>query len=55
MKIVVNNSSNERDIVLDPFCGIGSTVIASKILNRQYIGVEIDTKYFNITKDRLEK
>lgn len=54
MKILVNNSSNERDIVLDPFCGIGSTVIASKILNRQYIGVEIDTKYFNITKDRLE-
>ena len=54
MKILVNNSSNERDIVLDPFCGIGSTVIASKMLNRQYIGVEIDTKYFNITKDRLE-
>lgn len=55
MKILIENSSNEGDIVLDPFMGIGSTCIASKILNRQYIGFELDENYYNIANNRLNK
>lgn len=48
------NSTNEGDIVLDPFMGSGSTLIASKRLNRKYIGFELDEKRFNVAKDRLQ-
>ncbi|TRZ96869.1 MAG: hypothetical protein D4R82_00280 [Dehalococcoidia bacterium] len=40
---VIKSSSNERDLVLDPFCGCGTTVIAASKLNRQFIGIDIDT------------
>ena len=53
MKILIENSSNENDIVLDPFMGIGSTIIASKNLNRQYMGIEIDKNYYDIVQDRI--
>jgi DNA modification methylase len=47
-------SSNEDDVVLDPFMGGGSTGVACKNLNRNFIGIEIDEKYFNIEKERIE-
>lgn len=53
MKILINNSSNEGDIVLDPFMGSGTTGIACKQLNRNFIGIEIDDGYFNIAKERI--
>ena len=55
MKVLIENSSKPNDIVLEPFMGIGSTVIACQELNRRYIGVELDNKYFEITKKRLEQ
>lgn len=55
MKILIKNSTNEQDKVLDPFMGSGSTGVACKELNRNFIGMEIDEKYFNIAKDRIEK
>lgn len=55
MKILIENSSNKNEIVLDPFMGIGSTGIACKKLNRNFIGIEIDEKYFNIAKERIEE
>ena len=54
-RILVENSTNENDIVLDPFMGIGSCGIACKKLNRNFIGIELDEKYFNIAKERIEK
>jgi site-specific DNA-methyltransferase (adenine-specific) len=42
------------DIVLDPFCGSGSTLIAAKMLKRQYIGIDINQEYIEIAKKRLE-
>ena len=54
MKILVENSSQENELVLDPFMGIGSTGIACKELNRDFIGVEIDDKYYNIANSRIE-
>lgn len=48
------NSSNENDIILDPFCGSGSTLIAAKRNNRRYIGFELNPKWYKVTKDRLQ-
>ena len=55
MKILVENSSQENEIVLDPFMGIGSTGMACKELRRHFLGIEIDEKYFNIAKERINK
>ena len=45
----------ENYIVLDPFMGSGTTGIACKELNRDFIGIELDEKYFEIAKERIEK
>ena len=47
-------SSSEKDIILDPFMGSGSTGEACLKNNRNFIGIEIDTEYFNIAKERLK-
>lgn len=54
MKILVRNSSEENETVLDPFMGVGGTGVACKTLNRNFIGIEIDEKYFNVAKKRIE-
>ena len=53
MKVLIENSSKENEIVLDPFLGVGTTAIASKETNRQYIGIELDEQYYNIANERL--
>lgn len=53
MEVLIDNSSKEGQIVLDPFMGIGSTGMACKRLNRRFVGIEIDKYYFNIAFDRL--
>ena len=54
MKILIENSSNVGDVVFDPFMGIGATGLAATITGRDFIGAEIDERYFNIAKDRIE-
>lgn len=53
MKILVENSSKEGNLVLDPFMGIGSTGLACINTNRKFFGIEIDDKYFNIAEERI--
>lgn len=53
-KIFISNSTNENDVVLDPFMGTGSCGVACKELNRNFIGIEIDERYFDIAKKRIE-
>lgn len=55
MKILIKNSTNEQDKVLDPFMGSGSTGVACVNTNRNFVGIELDEKYFNIAKERIEK
>lgn len=55
MQVLIKNSTNEGDVVMDAFMGAGATGIACKTLNRNFIGVEIDEKYFNIAKSRFEE
>lgn len=50
---IIKSSTNEGDIVLDPFSGSGTTVAVAKRLKRKYIGIEKDVKYFNIAKNRI--
>lgn len=54
MRTLIQNSTNENEMVLDPFMGIGSTGIAAKYLNRKFIGMEIDKTYFKIANERIE-
>jgi site-specific DNA-methyltransferase (adenine-specific) len=51
---MIQLSSDEGNVVLDPFMGSATTAIACKNLNRNYIGYEIDEKYFNICLDRIK-
>jgi len=46
--------SNENNIVLDPFCGSGTTCVATKMLGRKYIGIDISEKYCKISRKRLK-
>lgn len=55
MKILIENSSAENELVLDPFMGIGSTGVACINTNRNFIGIELDEHYFNIAKQRIEE
>ena len=54
LEIFIKQSSDVGSIIFDGFMGTGSCGIAAKKLNRNFIGVELDEKYFNIAKDRLE-
>ena len=54
LQIFIEQSSDENEIILDPFMGSGSTGVAVLNTNRKFIGIELDEKYFNIAKDRLE-
>jgi len=53
MEELVKILTNENDIVLDCFMGSGSTGVACKNLNRDFIGIELDEKYFKIAKQRI--
>jgi len=47
-------TTNERDIVLDPFIGAGTTALAAKRLGRNFIGIDIDPKYKSIIENKLQ-
>lgn len=54
LEFLVKTYTNENDLVLDFTMGSGSTGVACLNTNRKFIGVEINEKYFNIAKDRIE-
>jgi site-specific DNA-methyltransferase (cytosine-N4-specific) len=45
--------TNERDIVLDPFAGSGTTAVAAKALGRRYVGIDINREYCDIARERV--
>lgn len=54
MKYYIANSSKERDTILDPFMGSGTTGIAALSLNRNFIGVEKNKTFFDMAVQRLQ-
>lgn len=52
LKRIIETSSNKGDIILDPFCGCGTTLVAAHELDRNWIGIDINDKAFEIIKDR---
>ena len=54
LEYLIKTYSNENNTVLDFTMGSGSTGVACKNLNRQFIGIEKDKKYFDIAKNRIE-
>tara|TARA_Y100001937_G_scaffold65515_1_gene89633 strand:+ start:51 stop:758 length:708 start_codon:yes stop_codon:yes gene_type:complete len=54
LEYLIKTYTNENDTVLDFTMGSGSTGVACKNINRQFIGIEMDKKYFDIAKNRIE-
>lgn len=54
LKHIINIASNPGDVVLDMFMGVGSTGVAAKLLDRRFIGIEIDEEYFKAAKERIK-
>lgn len=55
LEYLIKTYANENETVLDFTMGSGTTGVACKNLNRGFIGIELDEKYFNIAKDRINK
>jgi site-specific DNA-methyltransferase (adenine-specific) len=51
---IINLVTDENDLVLDPFCGSGTAVVAAKLLNRRYIGIDTSTDAVTLTRERLQ-
>lgn len=55
MERIIKTFSNEGDLIFDPFGGAGTTAIAAKLLNRNYVITELDEKYVSIAEKNLSK
>jgi site-specific DNA-methyltransferase (adenine-specific) len=53
LKILIENSTNKNDLVLDCFMGSGSCAVASNETERDFIGIELDEEYFNVANKRI--
>ena len=51
---IIELVTDKNDLVLDPFCGSGTTLVAAKLLNRKYIGIDISEEAISISRKRLE-
>lgn len=55
MQTLINQTTSPNDMVMDCCMGVGSTGVACVNTNRNFIGMELDEKYFKIAKQRIEK
>ncbi|HJG39433.1 MAG TPA: site-specific DNA-methyltransferase [Staphylococcus saprophyticus] len=53
MEWLIKRLTNERDVVLDPFMGSGTTGVACQNLNRRFIGYELDENYYSMANKRM--
>lgn len=53
MERLIKNHTDEGDLIFDPFCGSGTTLICAKKLNRDFLGYENSLQYYDITEERL--
>lgn len=55
MKLLIELTTQPGQLIVDPFMGSGTTCVAAKELSRNFIGMELDPKYFEIAKNRINK
>jgi len=53
-RIIYSIMDDKQGIVLDPYCGSGTTLVAAKILKNDFIGIEISNEYIKLAEERLE-
>lgn len=53
LKYLIKTYTNPGDVILDITMGSGSTGVAAVNLNRDFIGIELDLRYFGIAKERI--
>lgn len=51
---IIKISTDENDLVLDPFCGSGTTLVAAKLLNRRYVGIDVNSSAIALCNKRLD-
>lgn len=55
LKRIVLASTKEGDLVLDPFCGSSTTGVAAVLLNRKYVGIDLEDEYLEVSRKRIEQ
>lgn len=53
VEYLIKTYTQEGGLVLDSFCGSGSTLVAAKNLNREYIGIEMQREYYDVSLSRV--
>lgn len=51
---IITISTDEGDLILDPFCGSGTTLVSAQLMNRNYIGMDISKEAVELSQSRLE-
>jgi modification methylase len=54
IRAIYSMPGESKKVILDPFCGTGTTLVAAKILDHNFIGIDISPTYVEYTKERLE-
>jgi len=52
---IIRSSSNEGDVVMDPFCGCGTTLVAGERLGRSWIGIDVEPMALSVLRDRFRQ
>lgn len=55
LKRIILASTKEGDLILDPFCGSSTTGVAACLLNRRYVGIDLEKEYLELSKKRLDE
>lgn len=55
LEVIIKASSNKDDVILDPFCGCGTTLVVAHRLGRKWIGVDVSPKACRVIETRLNK
>ncbi len=55
VRCIYSIMDEKRGVVIDPYCGSGTTLVAAKILGHDFIGIEISKEYVHLAEKRLQK
>ena len=54
LSVLIENSTSQNDVVLDPFAGTGTTCMAAKNLDRRFIGIECERRWVDVARGRIK-